>query len=189
MQDFEEFDLLKNVGERCWRDAEHILPRLGPYWASWLLDMGSLTQRLKTLSKGDFRVELVEQRWVSSSRAVLLEGLSANEAKQRLWSRKVVLMCAGEPCIAAHTLIPVCSIQGPLRKLRKLGSKPLGESLFREPDIERGGMKVCAGGSTRGRYSVFRLHGYPVLVAEFYLPGLRRVEDKMLDRSKLGSDT
>lgn len=178
MLDFKEFDLLSGNTKLRWRDANRTLPRLSPYWYSWLLDPGSLTQRLKNLGNGDFRVELIEQRWIHSTRAVKLDGFSRKEATQRLWSRKVVLMCAGEPCVAAHTLIPICSMRGPLRQLRRLETKPLGEFLFKVPHMTRGQMKLGRTKSSMGRYSVFRLQGFPVLVAEYYLPGLQRVEEK-----------
>ncbi|MDX1491792.1 MAG: chorismate lyase [Pseudohongiellaceae bacterium] len=174
MTEYSDFDLISN-GSMRWRNAKAVVPRLSPFWSSWLLDEGSLTQRLKVLGRGDFAVELLDERWLHSTRAIQLVGLRAAEARQRLWSRKVVLKCAGEPCVAAHTLIPYSSMSGSLRQLRHLDDKPLGEFLFKKPELKRVSMHVCSVGDSKGRYSVFRLQGFPVLVAEFFLPNLQNL--------------
>ena len=50
--------------EPNWRNYRQIPQTQLPYqWRNWLLDRGSLTQRLISASKGDFRVELLNLGW------------------------------------------------------------------------------------------------------------------------------
>lgn len=73
----------------------------------------------------------------------------------------------------AHTLIPEHSFESPLQEVLSLNVKPLGEYLFNQPNLIRTEMDVTAGNSdTWGRRSLFYLFGKPILVAEFFLPGL-----------------
>lgn len=156
-----------------WRPLEHCCPKPGPEWRSWLLDPGSLTQVLIRKSEGDFRVEVIEEEWVTCDSAALEEYLGVAMAGEELWSRKVVLLGKGEPWVMAHTLVPRVSLDGPLKSILELSNKPLGEFLFSHPELIRTGLdiaRVKTGGW--GRRSCFYLFDNPILVAEYFLPRL-----------------
>ena len=111
---------------------------------------------------------------------------------QRHWARirQVLLLCDGEPWVAARTIIPLSTLQGSLRRLRHLKNRPLGAFLFAHPRLERGNIEVTQlpfsapplnliNNSTQitdqapwGRRSLFRLQSHPVLVSEVFLQSL-----------------
>lgn len=100
----------------------------------WLLERGSLTARLRD-HWGDVAVQLLD------------EGLAVplpHEA-QRLglppdttaWVRCVLLVCQGRPRVYARTVIPDWGPHNPWAEVQRLGQQPLGELLFRLPDLQR----------------------------------------------------
>lgn len=139
---------------------------------SWLLDPGSLTQRLRQMSQGQFNVKVLEEGWQQRSAPSLLQCFPPHVVHARMWSRKVVLRCGETPWVAAHSLIPVSSMEGPLKRLRRLNERPLGEFLFRDPHLQRSQLEIVRSGEIWGRRSLFISHHRPLLVAEFFLPAL-----------------
>ena len=97
-----------------------------------------------------------------------------------MWSRKVLLRCGNTPWVAAHSLIPVSSMEGPLKRLRSLDDRPLGEFLFQDPFLERQQLEVTRCGQIWGRRSLFYSHHRPLLVAEFFLPALLEEDRRYL---------
>lgn len=146
----------------------------------WLLDAGSLTRRLLAISGGDFRVQVLRQGFLHALPVERQElGLALRE-----WPfvREVLLHCHGQPWVFARTLIPAASLQGRVRALTRLGTKPLGAVLFSDPQVRRGPIAVArlrantlriAGQPNPelwGRRSLFYLAGQPLLVSEYFLP-------------------
>ena len=102
--------------------------------------------------------------------------------------RQVQLLCNGTPWIYARTVIPVSSLRGRLKRLARLGTRPLGGVLFADPGMRRGAVELsrilpgdalyraALGASSRsvqpiwGRRSVFTLAKRPLLVSEVFLP-------------------
>ena len=152
---------------------------------SWLLDPGSLTQRLRLMSHGKFNVNVLEEGWQQGSTPSLLQCFSPHVVQARMWSRKVVLRCGETPWVAAHTLIPISSMEGPLKRLRRLNERPLGEFLFRDPHLLRSQLEIVRSGSVWGRRSLFISHHRPLLVAEFFLPALLEEDTQRLLASKV----
>ncbi|MEH6649536.1 MAG: chorismate lyase [Motiliproteus sp.] len=162
--------------------------RLPRHWRSWLLDSGSLTARLKALSNGDFRVEVVSQGWgypnLSEARALQID------PRLRVLIREVRLIGCGQPWVHARSLIPATTLTGRHRKLAHLGTRPLGEVLFKDLSMRRGAIETArlplvadvdlnhlsasasAVVQAWGRRSVFRLDDKPLLVSEIFLPQL-----------------
>jgi chorismate--pyruvate lyase len=140
----------------------------------WLREPGSLTARLVRQSGGTFRVQLLAQYW----------GRPAPEEARRLGLhpgryaliREVALMGHGEPWVRARSVLPITSLTGPGRRLRKLGNRSLGHLLFRDPTLRRGPIEIARVGQPEGRVFARRshliFHGRPVLVAECFLPAL-----------------
>ncbi|MDO8273624.1 MAG: chorismate lyase [Gammaproteobacteria bacterium] len=167
--------------ELLWRPSGQVLPRPDPGWQSWLLDPGSLTQRLKercadTAGVGQFRVRVLEEGWVKQQSPGLLQCFPSHVVRERMWSRRVLLQYGDVPWVAAHSLIPVSSMQGPLKRLRTLNERPLGEFLFRHPLLRRDQLELTHTGAVWGRRSLFHLYDRPLLVAEFFLPALLEAE-------------
>lgn len=135
-----------------------------------LLDSGSLTRRLQRLSHGTFEVRVIAEGWQRCHSPSLPSSLARSRV---MWSRHVVLQGGGEPWVVAHTLIPVASLRGSLRRLKALNDTPLGAFLFRQRQIRRGAMEIARyGDGVWGRRSIFFRENRPLLVAEFFLPAL-----------------
>lgn len=152
----------------------------------WLLDSGSLTQRLVSVCPGQFRVRVESQR---RARPLREEARALGmRAGQLALVRQVVLSCDRQAWVCARTVIPASTLTGTERRLMRLGNRSLGAVLFADPTLERGATEVaCLTPGRRlydllaapramsatelwGRRSVFRLSGKPLLVSEFFLP-------------------
>lgn len=165
-----------------WQDERHVSgPSLAPV-RSWLLDDGSLTQHLINTGRR-FSVERWAQRWESPARderMILGMGL-----RERAMVRRVVLQLDGAPVVYARSVFPVRSLNGPLRRLRRLMNQSLGAFLFARPDMRRSPFEIAllAGddayipGALRqrepawARRSCFVVAGRPLLVSEVFLSG------------------
>lgn len=160
--------------------------QIDPLWRSWLLDQGSLTERLLQASGGDFQVKKLHQSWQypTPSEAACL-GL---KPRQFAIVREVELRCHGEPWIYARSVFPQKTLTGRLRRLKKLDTRPLGALLFNEPSMRRSHFEVAALNNPPlqdyftatsndfawGRRSLFFIDEKPLLVAEIFLPALEQ---------------
>jgi len=163
---------------------------------SWLLDKGSLTAKLMSLSRGDFRVEVLRQ---TRARASLSETQALAIAPHSLCLiREVILMGHNQPWVFARSVLPLSSLTGKLRHLRKQGTRPLGAFLFSQPQLIRSAIAVAVINRHHGylpealigdklawgRRSIFYVEGKPLLVSEVFLPefpgltGFTRLTDK-----------
>lgn len=151
----------------------------------WLLDERSLTRRLVLASGDCFGVRVLGQHWTrplpDECRA-----LGLRPGSQAL-VREVLLECAGEPWVYARSVLPAASLTGPIRHLRRFGSRSLGALLFSRRDTYRDPFEVArirpgsglwpalAGDAHAlwARRSVFRVRGSPLLVCEVFLPSCR----------------
>ena len=107
----------------------------------WLLDDGSLTRRLRTICSENFRVKILHQ-----GRAAPMVNEAQRlgiPAQQWVFCREVLLYCDNRAMVYARTVIPAAALKGRLRRLANLGEKPLGEILFADPHIKRGGLEIA----------------------------------------------
>ncbi len=172
-----------------WRPAERwVRAALPGRLARWLFDPGSLTRLLRSecrargrafdvcvLREGRFKVLPDEARALGLGRVAYA------------WVREVHLRADGEPWVFARTVIPLATLRGPLRVLAGLGTRSLGEVLFADHRVKRGGFTVAridvrqplhrrVLGLARGeplwaRRSRFSLDGtHALLVCEIFLP-------------------
>ncbi|MDT8428541.1 MAG: chorismate lyase [Pseudomonadales bacterium] len=155
-----------------WLPIKRLLQSPSAEWKNWLLDPGSLTQRLKQLSANDLKVRVEEQCWYWKTSPTLISCFGKVLCRQAMWSRKVTLIGRGQPWVTAHSLVPVSSLDSSLRRICKLQDKPLGEFLFANPCLSRSQLEITRTRWGWGRRSLFHLHDKPVLVAEFFLPDL-----------------
>ena len=175
--------------EPVWRSASRLQRREVPERElRWLLDPASLTRRLTAACGGRFTVEVLAQGWVRPLyNEVHALGLRAGA---HVLLREVYLLCDGVPWVYARTAIPRETLTGRHRRLAYLKTRPLGAMLFADPGMARGPVEVTGlspcdrlyPAATRrlpappprvwGRRSLFRLDGKPLLVSEFFLPGI-----------------
>jgi chorismate--pyruvate lyase len=154
--------------------------------ARWLADEASLTRRLQVACGGGFHVRVVHQGWgrPAAGESRLLRMRRAETAILRA----VELRCEAEPWVYAHTVIPARSLRGPVRRLARLGDRPLGAVLFADPGVRRGPTQVARlsprhdlfqaataalrqrPGELWGRRTLFHKAGKALLVNEIFLP-------------------
>lgn len=140
---------------------------------SWLLDSGSLTARLKSLSGDDFAVSVSSESWEVLTDDEFLARFGDLPVEQKFWSRKVILSGRGEDWVFAHTLVPESALGGELGEVLQLGRRPLGEWLFEQRDLQRSPIEICRlNEEVWARRSWFFVDDKPLLVAEFFLPAL-----------------
>ncbi|WP_245953278.1 chorismate--pyruvate lyase family protein [Alteromonas aestuariivivens] len=146
-----------------------------PYLKNWLLDTGSLTERLQSLCR-HFELKLIGQKKqpLHTSEANWLNSSVPGEYQVR----EVVLMGDGAPWVFARSVIPEALIQS---ELGGLGCQPLGQRLFNDPRFRRGGFEVCRIPAQQwlntqqpetlwGRRSRFYFDNLSMIVAEVFLP-------------------
>jgi len=164
---------LDNLRQKsAWRGYRFV-PRsvLPNEWRAWVLDKGSLTQRLIRASEGDFHVRLKRLAWLTPS---CDEAQVLNlPVRQCALVREVELVCMGDVWVSARSVIPVQTLTGKERQLQHLGSKPLGAFLFSHQQMVRLPMQLAnfqdaAGRHCVGRRSVFLLDSKPLLVSEIF---------------------
>jgi len=166
--------------------------RPSPVMQDWLTNAGSLTARLIDFSSGQFNVQVVRQI-IGIPRLDERQALGMKQPTLAL-IREVILCGRGEHWVFARSLLPLTSLTGRLRHLRKQGTRPLGAFLFSQPQITRSAIAVARisrdhayvpaalAGATPlwGRRSVFTvqektlqqptLRQKPLLVSEVFLP-------------------
>jgi chorismate--pyruvate lyase len=161
-----------------WQPNPHSRLAIPANLKNWLLDRGSLTDRLVQQSDGRFRVEIVRQQWgacrMDESRAL---GIMP---RHRVLIREVILRGNEHPWVYARSILPASSLEHSLRYLKRLGTKPLGAVLFSDPHLQRGEIEIARllpaqlpltiGQPVWGRRSVFFLYQQPLLVSEVFLP-------------------
>ncbi len=166
----------------------HSARRLPENIRCWLGDRDSLTRQVKRACDGDFRVQVLQQCWTRAHRdEARVLGISAY---QRVISREVHLLCGGVPWVYARSLIPRVTLTGHYAVLGQMEDRPLGEKLFADPIMKRGDVTfswlvrgshdysiALTGLHSRpsriyGRRSLFSGSRAPVMVMEFFLPGI-----------------
>ncbi|RUO41897.1 chorismate lyase [Pseudidiomarina aestuarii] len=175
------FPVVSTGGEAEWLAPSEVRVPLSQQHANWLLDPGSLTAKLKELSV-DFRVQVLGQRETT---------LLADEKPwlgdvKRAAVREVILWCDGQPWVFARSVFPPSALAAQQLSLGTLGDSPLGEHLFRQPDLARSAIELCRLTPTSrvgqlhqqlgypahelwGRRSCFYAANQTVLVAEVFL--------------------
>ena len=139
----------------------------------WLLDAGSLTQRLKDTYPGTFEVQVLHHDW---GRPTTNERHFLSMPDREMASiREVILLCNEAPRVFARSILPATSLEGKNRQLLKLNDSPLGAYLFAQPDLERGPIqltRIYGHDQTAiwGRRSRFTLDNKPLAVCEYFLP-------------------
>ena len=154
-----------------------------PYLKNWLLDTGSLTERLQSHCRQfDLQVLGQKQEAVTESEYQVLEADATQRSTERWQVREVVLSGEGVPWVFARSVLPAELCQS---DLKGLGRNPLGQKLFNDQRFVRRPFEVCRLSPATeflalfdipgcnelwGRRSVFEFQGMRMLVAEMFLP-------------------
>ncbi len=172
--------------EPCWRPIpRYTATELPTATRRWLLDDGSLTERLINAGQGEFAVERLRQVFAvplpSEQRLLDLP------PRQTALVREVALRLDGRPVVFARSVFPMASLEGELRHLRQLQNKSLGAILFNHPGMRRTPFELALiqghssylpralhqGKPAWGRRSCFDLGGKRLMVSEVFLEGFR----------------
>ncbi|MGB0893107.1 MAG: chorismate--pyruvate lyase family protein [Parashewanella sp.] len=144
---------------------------------SWLLDNGSLTEKLKARCK-EFTVIVLGE-------AKLAPLPNEYDSNAPLWVREVLLCLEGEPWVFARTLMPLELLTQTQVDLKGLGNRPLGELLFSHhafiagqiqigqidsQSLPKFGSKISANKHLWGRRRFFAYQQHQMIVSEFFLP-------------------
>lgn len=139
------------------------------------------------LCDGKFSVQVISQRWqkLDASEAEMMSLHNVHSALVR----KVLLCCDDKPLVFARTVIPATTIQGSQRRYANMGNRPLGAMLFADRTMRREAVQVAklpisnevyryikSKDDIWGRRSVFRVSEKPILVSEYFLPELIRLD-------------
>ncbi len=153
----------------------------------WLLDRGSLTQRIQQRSQR-FRVELLAVKSASANRDE--NRLAGIRVRTRCKVREVALHSDGVAVVFAHSVAALRELKGRWRLLLTLGTRPLGAALFADPRVARQPLRfrrvrrgsalyksACAAldiapPALWARRSLFVLRGSRLLVTEVFLPAI-----------------
>ncbi|BFT32157.1 chorismate lyase [Alteromonas sp. D210916BOD_24] len=156
-----------------WQQPERI--ELGDdHLKNWLLDTGSLTERVQALCH-QFSLELLGQQTLTPQPNEL-SVLNANGATT--YQIREILLCDNDtPWVFARSVIPQAIIDA---ELSNLGCEPLGKRLFNDARFSRspfevGMVNAATLGFNRtaplwGRRSVFSIEQHHMIVAEVFLP-------------------
>lgn len=173
-----------HLAQRWYRRRQLFSKNLPAELRSWLFDSASLTARLIRHGGGDFHVEVLSQ---AIGRATADEATALNmPAGRYALIRQVRLFCGNRAVVYARTVIPLSTLKGAERRYASLGNRPLGVMLFADRSMRREEIMVtrlssesalyektgAQGEALWGRRSLFRVGGKPLLVSEYYLPGL-----------------
>lgn len=173
-----------HLAQRWYRRRQLFSKNLPAELRSWLFDASSLTARLIRHGGGDFHVEVLSQA-IGRATADEAKALDMSVSRYAL-IRQVHLFCGNRAVVYARTVIPLSTLKGAERRYASLGSRPLGVMLFADRSMRREEIMVtrlspesalfektgAQGKALWGRRSVFRVGGKPLLVSEYYLPGL-----------------
>jgi chorismate--pyruvate lyase len=166
-----------------WRPKPRLCGGLRPpaEFTDWLFDANSLTARLQSRYPQNLRLEVIGQRW---ERATINEARQLDIGpKQLCLERRIVFKVAQHEVVVARTMMPRTSLQGRLRRLTQLGTRPLGAALFADPSTRRIQLEVAWIPPAHplfpdlkypawGRRSLFQIADKPILVYEVFLPQL-----------------
>lgn len=153
----------------------------------WLTRSGSLTAHLRRLGRVEVQVrrEQQEMAWADEHRALGLPRCLP------VWVREVLLVVDAQPYVYARSLTPLIASRTAWQAVRRMGTRPLADLLFRDRSVMRSALasrRIIAqhplyrrasaaaepppSHALLARRSVFVRHGAPLLITECMLPAL-----------------
>ena len=148
-----------------WR-VYHSKEKIPTHVSIWLLDSMSLTHKLKVKYE-DFEVNVLSQKENTPYQCEY--ELLGSTQNQGIIVREVELLGNQKPVVNARSLIPLTE---DTTDILKIGSRPLGEILFDDPEIKRGHLEVGSFQNSWARRSTFTIRKTNLLVTEIFLESL-----------------
>ena len=149
-----------------------------PQQQAWLLDKNSLTERLQACSE-QFSLQVDKQFWCNSCEpkdlfSQMLGYKYSDRPAHRYWYRKVRLYADQQLMITAFSYTPIITQHRQVKFLTKLNTRSLGSILFSDRRIQRGPilLKYDQQQQLWARASLFYIRQQPMLVCEYYHPGI-----------------
>lgn len=156
-----------------------------PLLRDWLLNTGSLTERLQANCR-NFEVSLLGQQVaeISDDEKTFLYG-QFGKSVEDTQVREVFLKGNGALWVFARSLLPISFLANEMDELTRLGTQPLGKIIFNDARFVRQSFQLveCHGqGETLtqlgirshhpcwGRRSLFQFKSFHIMVAEVFLP-------------------
>jgi chorismate lyase len=156
---------------QSWVDLNHATLHRAPHvWQDWLSNTGSLTELIASRTKSSVSVEVIEDK---SQNVLTDESLLFERALFHCRVREIYLCIDDIPVVAARSILPTYSSTGINRDILQLGTRPLGEALFKSgkaPILRRQITYISSLGW--GRRTLYKLRGHPILISEVFLPEL-----------------
>jgi len=156
-------------------------------YRSWLMHGQSLTAKLQQCYPDFYVMPLT----VALRKPIRDEAALLSLCADKLVLVRDVLLCGGaEPVVFAHSVLPTKRLRGVWHGLGKLGSKPLGATLFANPKVKRTALSykklssnhvlyqhasrhlMVKPGYLWARRSVFSLNCASIMVTEVFLPSI-----------------
>lgn len=151
---------------------------------NWLMDTGSLTERLQSVCR-QFNVAVLghEVAPITEEESQCLYKQTAVSGHTQV--REVVLHGDQVPWVFARSLMPQAFIDECMRDLGTLGNQPLGKILFNDARFKRLGFELIHCGKENplfsalgivpehtlwGRRSLFEFQAHSIMVCEIFLP-------------------
>ncbi len=131
---------------------------------AWLNDDKSLTSKLKQ-KFADFSVKVLSQQQGYPH----ADETSVLNNKDKCVIREVALLGGGNVVVFARSIIPITPAT---QKILNIGSKPLGEILFNDNNINRETIQITHTNNIWGRRSIFSIDNTQLLVCEFFMEEL-----------------
>ncbi len=171
-----------DFSEMPWQPRIYLPGEIPGNMRDWLLDKGSLTERLKQQHNQNVHVQVLHHGWGETTES---EQQFLNSPNEPSSIREVILFGSGQPVVFARSVLPRSSLSGKNKALLELGNKPLGEYIFSQPELQRGPIEIAELPASQfnqhlefnynhetawGRRSLFYLNNKPISVCEVFLP-------------------
>lgn len=104
---------------------------------TWLTASGSMTAHLQALSAQPMQVTVLAESFAPALPGEPAFLAQTDTADHLFWTRKVLLAIDKQPCMTARTLCSAASLEGEGKALQTLGTTPLGQLLFQDPNLTR----------------------------------------------------
>lgn len=174
--------------EPCWK-SRLTTEKLSLSYRSlqYLQSEGSTTQWMQAFCGERYRIEVTQQAW---NKPLLSEAKAlATASHHYMWTRRVVIYGNETPWMLGRTIIPRMSLRGAFRLVQTLGTRSIGEFLFKQKNLQRSPF-VYALANTAWlsqlwpeysavlsepvylRRSIFWVANKPLLLTEAFLPQL-----------------
>ena len=135
---------------------------------SWLIEIVPITKRIKLNHNFELNLIRDEVDQISQDDKVFLDNIEGD-----IKVREVILLGNGDPLVYAKSYIPIFTINDGLKKLGRLGSKPLGDILFEKNLFQKKETLftkfLYLKNEHWGRKSKYYVNGLPLSVMEVFL--------------------